>query len=340
MFLNKKKIFFIAELGHNHMGSLKEACKLIAEAKKCGADAVKLQKRDNKSLYTKEFYNSPYENPNSYGSTYGLHREFLEFGFREYLYLKKYAKKMNIIFFATPFDFNSVKFLKKLNMPLYKIASADLTNIPLQTEIAKTLKPVILSTGGGSFADIDRAVKNILKINKKLVILHCTASYPVKISEMNLLVIETLKKKYKNINIGLSDHENGIDAGVVAYMLGARVFEKHFTLNRSNKGTDHNFSLEPIGLEKFIRNIKRVDILLGQKKKILLQSEIKPLFKMKKSIVVNRTLSKGHKLSYEDLAFKSTGRGLEPFKYKDIIGKKLKKNLQEEELVLLKDLEN
>ena len=137
MLLNKKNIFVIAEIGHNHMGSINEAFKLIEAAKKSGADAVKLQKRDNKSLYTQAFYNSPYENPNSYGKTYGEHREFLEFGKKEYLKLKKFSKKIGINLFATPFDFKSVKFLKKLNMPLYKIASADLTNTPLQIEIAK-----------------------------------------------------------------------------------------------------------------------------------------------------------------------------------------------------------
>lgn len=339
MLLNKK-IFVIAEIGHNHMGSLKEACKLIDAAKQCGANAVKLQKRDNKNLYTKEFYNSSYVNPNSYGDTYGKHREFLEFGFKEYVFLKNYCKKKKIIFFATPFDPNSVVFLKKLNMPLYKIASADLTNTPLQVEIAKTKKPIILSTGGGTFKDIDRAVNNILRFNKKLTILHCTASYPAKISDMNLLVINELKNKYKKLNIGLSDHENGIDAAVIAYMLGARVFEKHFTLNRSNKGTDHSFSLEPIGLEKFIRNLNRIEKLLGSKNKTLLNSEKKPLFKMKKSIVAKKNLIKGSKLKVEDIAFKSPGVGLEPYEYTKVVGKILKKNLFQDDPILLKDLTN
>lgn len=338
MFLGKRKIFVIAEIGHNHMGSIKEAFKLFEHAKRCGADAVKLQKRDNVSLYTKEFYNSPYINPNSYGPTYGKHREYLEFGFKEYKKLKKFAKKLGIIFFATPFDFQSIKFLKKLNMPLYKIASGDLTNIPLQIEIAKTKKPIILSTGGGTFDDIDRAVKNILKINKKLTILHCTASYPAKLEDMNLRVIEKLKNKYKSLTIGLSDHENGIDAGVVAYMLGARVFEKHFTLNRSNKGTDHAFSLEPLGLEKFIRNLKRIDILLGSSNKRFLKSEKGPIFKMRKSIVANKKLSKGTKINFDDLSFKSPGKGIEPYNYLKIIGKVLKKNLKEDDLIFFKDL--
>ncbi len=197
MLLNKKNIFVIAEIGHNHMGSIKEAFKLIEAAKKSGADAVKLQKRDNKSLYTKAFYDSPYENPNSYGKTYGEHRDFLEFGKKEYSKLIKFSKKIGINLFATPFDFKSIKFLKKLNMPLYKIASADLTNTPLQIEIAKTGKPVILSTGGGTFKDIDRAVQNIKKFNNKIAVLHCTASYPAEITDMNLSIISKLKKNIK-----------------------------------------------------------------------------------------------------------------------------------------------
>ena len=177
-------------------------------------------------------------------------------------------------------------------MPAYKIASADLTNSPLQEEIVKLLKPIFLSTGGGTMEDIRRASDLILKYNNNLTILHCTASYPARLEDMNLAVIKTLKKEFKNLRIGLSDHENGIDAGVIAYMLGARAFEKHFTLNHANKGTDHAFSLEPIGLVKFVRNIKRVEVMMGSENKKLLEAEKKPLFKMKKSIVVKKFKNK------------------------------------------------
>jgi N-acetylneuraminate synthase/sialic acid synthase len=223
-------------------------------------------------------------------------------------------------------------------MPAYKIASADITNSPLQEEIAKLGKPIFLSTGGSTMEDIKRAADLILKHNKDLTILHCTASYPVNLKDMNLAVITTLKKEFKNLRIGLSDHENGIDAGVIAYMFGARAFEKHFTLNRANKGTDHAFSLEPQGLTKFIRNIKRVDIMIGSNKKQLLESEKKSLFKMKKSIVAKTDLKENHKLTYQDLDFKSPGGGLEPYRYTEIIGKKLKRNLKEEDLILLDNL--
>ena len=328
----KDDVYVIAEIGHNHKGSLSIAKKLFLEAKISGADAVKLQKRCNKNLFTKKMYNLIYDHPNSYGKTYGKHREYLEFNFDQFNELKNYAKKIDIEFLCTPFDFESVDFLKKLKMPAYKIASADLINTPLQECIAKLKKPIFLSTGGGNATDIIRAYKNISKINKKICILHCTASYPADLKDMNLKVIKFLKKKFKNINIGLSDHENGIDAASIAYMLGARVFEKHFTLNRSWKGTDHSFSLEPHGLKKLIRNLKRIPIMLGTEKKKLLASEKKPLFKMQKSIVASKDLNKGDRIKFKDLSFKSPGGGIKPYLYKRLLNKILIKNINKDEL--------
>ena len=218
--------------------------------------------------------------------------------------LKKYAEKLKIIFFATPFDFSSVNFLEDIGVPCYKMASAELTNIPLQKYIAKTKKMLFLSTGGGNFEDIVRAYKNIKKYNNNLAILHCTASYPADVNDMNLNIIKKLKK-FSKILIGLSDHENGIDAAPLAYMLGARIFEKHFTLNRAWKGTDQSFSLEPQGLKKLVRNLKRIPFILGSNKKKFLKSEKEPIRKMAKSIVAVNDFKKGYKIKYKDLAFKS-----------------------------------
>jgi sialic acid synthase len=328
---NLAKPFVIAEIGHNHKGSLKIAKEIILAAKNAGADAVKFQKRNNKSLFTAELYNQTYDNKNSYGKTYGEHREFLEFNKKEYIELINFSKKINIFFLCTPFDPESVDFLEEVNVFAYKIASADLTNTPLQAKIAKTKKVIFLSTGGGDYADIDRAVKNISRINKKICIMHCTASYPAELWDMNLSIITQLKKKYPNYLIGLSDHENGIDAAPIAYILGARVFEKHFTLDRSWKGTDHSFSLEPEGLRKLVRNLNRIDTMLGSSKKRLLKSEIKPLVKMSKSIVASRSLKKNHKIIFEDLAFKSPGGGMKPFEYTLLLGKKLKKDIEQDD---------
>jgi len=335
IFSNKNSIkpFIIAEIGHNHKGSVEIAKKLFLSAKNCGADAVKLQKRDNKNLFIKNFYNQIYDNKNSYGKTYGHHREKLEFGYKEYKELLKYSKKIKIKFICTPFDFNSLNFLEKFDLDGYKIASADLKNPLLQEKIAKSNKPIFLSTGGGTLLDIKKAAKNILKFNKKLSILHCTSSYPCDIENMNLNIITLLKKEFPKLAIGLSDHENGIDAASVAYMLGARVFEKHFTLDRSWKGTDHSFSLEPDGLRKLVRNLHRIPLILGSKVKKLLNIEKKPLYKMSKSIVSAKNLKKGHKIKLDDLAFKSPGDGLSPDNYKFFINKKLSKNLNKDDII-------
>ena len=208
------------------------------------------------------------------------------------------SSEIKIDFICTPFDFESVDFLEKVNLPAYKIASADLINTPLQSYIAKKNKPIFLSTGGGNFKDIERAYRNISKYNKKISILHCTASYPAALEDMNLNVITELKKKYKSNTIGLSDHENGIDAASVAYMLGARVFEKHFTLDRSWKGTDHSFSMEPDGFRKFVRDIRRVPKMMKEKNKSSLGKE-KVLYKLGKSIVANKSIKAGKKLKIE-----------------------------------------
>ena len=336
--LKSQSSFVIAEIGHNHKGSLKIAKELFYAAKKSGASAVKLQKRDNKELYTDKFYNQSYDHKNSYGSTYGKHRDFLEFSHSQYMELKKFAKKININFICTPFDESSVDFLEKVNLDGYKIASADLINTPLQIKIARTKKPIFLSTGGGNYEDIKRAYQTITKINKRLIILHCTASYPAELKDMNLNVIKILKKKFPKNLIGLSDHENGIDAASVAYMLGARVFEKHFTLNRSWKGTDHSFSLEPQGLEKLVRNLKRIPILLGSKEKKLLKSEIEPLKKMQKSIVASKNIKDGSKIKIQDLSFKSPGGGLKPYEYKKILNQKINKDIVKDSFITLKDL--
>lgn len=336
--ISDSEFYFIAEIGHNHQGKIEKALELIKKAKEAGANAVKLQKRDNKNLFTKKFYNEKYDNSNSYGKTYGLHREALEFGKKEYKELQSFAKEIKIDLFATPFDLKSLEFLSELDTPAFKIASADLKNTILQKEIAKLNKPIFLSTGGGTLDDVKRAHDNISKFNNNLAILHCTASYPAEIKDMNLNVIKTYLKEFPENLIGLSDHESGIDAASVAYMLGARVFEKHFTLDRGSKGSDHAFSLEPIGLNKVVRNLKRITPMLGSGEKKVLESEKKPIFKMTKSIVTNKSLKKGHELTVDDLTIKSPGGGLPPYKLESLIGKILKRSFEEEEILILEDL--
>lgn len=331
-------VFVIAEIGHNHQGSMDVARAMFRAAKDAGADAVKLQKRNNRRLFVKSLYDQPYENENSYGPTYGAHREALEFGEVEYKELQRYADELDIMLFATAFDVDSVNFLAALDMPAYKIASADMNNLPLQKRVAETGKPIFLSTGGGNLNDIRRACETILPINTQLAILHCTASYPAAVSDLNLSVIRALIAEFPDNVVGLSDHENGIDAASIAYMLGARVFEKHFTLNRALKGTDHAFSLEPEGFRKLVRNLKRIPVMLGDGVKRRLPSEEKPLLKMSKSLVAARDLSEGHVIGENDVAIKSPGGGLAPFERDRLIGRTLRRALAEDSQIAFEDL--
>lgn len=330
--------YVIAEIGHNHQGSVEKAKDLFRSAKDCGVNAVKLQKRSNRTLYTKAMYDSPYDNENSFGPTYGAHREALEFNRDQYAELKRYAAQIGVTFFATAFDFESADLLASLDMPAYKIASGDLNNIPLLTHVAKIGKPMVVSTGGGSLDDVKRAYDAVKPFNAQVCLLQCTASYPSEPEEMNLRVITTFRETFSDAVVGLSDHQNGIAMADVAYILGARVLEKHFTLNHAWKGTDHAFSLEPEGMRKMVRDLRRIRAALGSPMKQPLPMEKKPLFKMGKKLVAARPLAAGHVLGAADVAIKSPNDGLPPYQLPAVLGKTLRRALAEDESILLDDL--
>jgi len=330
--------YVIAEIGHNHQGSLDQCKKLFKAAKAAGADCVKLQKRDNRALFTKEIYNAPYNSENAYASTYGAHREFLEFGREEYVALKKYAKELEITFTSTAFDFPSADFLAELDMPAYKMASGDITNTPLLKYVAKLGKPMVVSTGGATIEEVRRAYDVIMPINPQLCIMQCTSGYPPTFEELNLRVIETFLKEFPDIVIGFSAHDSGIAMSLAGYVLGARMIEKHFTLNRAMKGTDHSFSLEPRGLEKMVRDLRRGRLALGDGIKRRYPIEEAPLFKMAKKIVAARDLPAGHVITEADLAYKCPADGLPPYMYDQVVGKRLLKPMQEDQNVELGDL--
>jgi N-acetylneuraminate synthase/sialic acid synthase len=323
--------YVIAEVGHNHQGKLELAKEMFKAAKECGASAVKLQKRNNRDLFTAAGYNKPYDNPHSFGATYGEHREALEFGEAEYKELQAYATEIGVTMFATAFDFASADFLEKLDMPAYKMASGDLKNIPLLTHVAKFQKPMIISTGGGTMEDVNRAYDAIMPINQQLCILQCTAGYPAEFDQLNLSVITTFRERYPSITVGLSSHDNGIAMALAAYMLGARVIEKHFTLNHTWKGTDQAFSLEPIGFRKMVRDLERVKVAIGNGVKQVYDSEKAPIIKMGKKLVAARDLPAGYAIRREDIAIKSPGDGLQPYEMDKIIGRVTRQALKEDD---------
>jgi sialic acid synthase len=335
-----KPCYVIAEVGHNHQGDVELAKRLIDAAKECGANAVKLQKRSNRSLYTREFYEQPYDNELSFGRTYGEHREALELDADAYRELLRYARAAGITLFATAFDFESADELAELGVPAFKFASGDLKNTPLQRHVAAFGKPMFLSTGGATMVDIQRAVDTVLPLNDQLAVLQCTAAYPASVEDLHLNVITTFRERFPERVIGLSDHQNGIAMAVVAYMLGARVIEKHFTLDHALKGRDHAFSLMPEGMRRLVRDLHRIPSALGSGEKQPLAIEADPLEKMGKKLVAARDLEQGRVLTAADLAIKSPADGgLPPYELDRLVGRRLRRRIAFEDFVTFDDVE-
>lgn len=327
--------FVVAEVGHNHQGNLETALDLIRAAAYAGASSVKFQKRSNRNLFTEKGFNAPYSSENAFGATYGEHREALEFGRDEYLRCMEEADRLGILFFSTAFDFESVDFLVDLDVPLLKVASGDITSLPLLDYIAQTGIPTIFSTGGAQMEEIREAHEVFVARGAEHAILQCTAGYPPKYEELNLRVIETLRTEFPNQVIGYSGHDNGIAMALAAYVLGAQIIEKHFTLDRTMKGTDHAFSLEPEGMRKMVRDLKRAQIALGDGEKVFYETETAPVIKMSKSIVAAKDLSAGTLITKEHLAYKSPGVGLKPNKLDLVLGKTLNIDLGHDDLISL-----
>lgn len=320
--------YVIAEIGHNHQGSVEKALRLIEAAHRAGADAVKVQKRDNRTLYTREFFERPYSGVNSFGPTYGAHRETLELDRAAFVELQAYARELGIAFFATPFDVPSLELLAELDVPAYKVASGDVRNTPLLDRIAQTGKPVILSTGGAELEDVEHAYERLRAGTDAVAVLQCTVGYPARWSELDLRVIRSYRALFPDAVVGFSAHDNGgSSAAIAAYALGARIVEKHVTLDRSYRGTDQRFSLEPPMLMELVEELGRVRMALGSQAKRVHDSEREPWLKMAKKIVVDCDLRAGHVVRWEDLAFRSPGDGLAPSEASRVVGRTLRRPL-------------
>jgi len=325
--------FVIAEIGQNHQGDVATAKKLFDVASAAGASAVKLQKRGNKAIFTRKAYDQPYDNDYSFGKTYGEHREALEFNKAQYAELKAHAESKGLVFFATAFDVASVDFLEELGVPAYKIASFDVNNHPLLAYIASKGKPVFISTGGSTMDEVQQAYEILRKGTDQICILQCTSAYPAKSEDLNLAVIKNYLAEFPEAVIGFSSHENGIEAPVIAVTLGARVIEKHLTLDHTQKGRDHAFSLEPPGMQKMIRDINRIPKMLGSIEKVCLPVELLAKEKLSKSLYFATDLPAWHVLAAEDIIVKSPGVGIPPSQLQFIIGRVLKASVEAEDIV-------
>ena len=270
--------YFIAEIGINHNGDLQNAFKLIQAAKLAGCDAVKFQKRNPKECVPKKEWNILRDTP--WGKmTYIDYKEKIEFNENDYKKIINFCKKIDIDWFASCWDISSVRLMKKLKIPCYKIASASLTDLKLLREIKKTKKPVILSTGMSTMKQIHIAVKILGQ--KNLAILHCNSSYPAKYEELNLNLIKKFKKIFPNSIIGYSGHEIGLSPSAAAVVLGAKIIERHITLDKSMWGTDQQASIEPLGFARLIKDVRTIEKSLGRQEKIVYSSEKKVMKKLR-----------------------------------------------------------
>ncbi len=269
--------FVIAEIGINHNGSMENVKKMIDMAVAAGCDAVKFQKRTIELVYTPEELAKPRENV--FGPTNGDLKRGLEFGEAQYKEIDAYCKEKGIMWFASPWDTQSVDFLEKFNVPCYKVASATLTDDELLKQIKSKGKPVILSTGMSTVEQIRHAVEVLGTDN--LVLLHCTATYPSKLEELNLNVIPWMKETFQ-VPVGYSSHATGVVEPVIAVALGACAVEAHITLDRAMWGSDQAASLEPRGLEIIVRDIRNVPVVLGDGKKVVYETEKPIIEKLRK----------------------------------------------------------
>lgn len=330
--------YIIAEIGLNHQGDIKLAKKLIDHAAMAKADAVKFQKRSLKNIYRA----GTLENieKEEHGSHYLFHHitksELSEADIRE---LHKYSLARGLDFLCTPWDEESLRFLATLKLPAYKIASADMFNLKLIREAAKLKRPLIISTGMSFMSEIEQLVNFLDKIKAQYVLLHCNSTYPPHYHDINLRFLEAMKPKF-NCHVGYSGHEQGIAVSLAAVSMGARIIEKHITLDRNMPGPDHKASLEPEEFCELVKQIRNVESALGEPARYPSRGEYLNREMLSKSIVAARNLKKGVVLTYADLDLRSPGKGTSPLKMDFFIGRKLiKRDVPKHDYILESDVD-
>ncbi len=328
--------YIIAEIGINHNGSVQIAKQLIDVAISAGVNAVKFQKRNLEHIYTEEMLDNPNLGEQSFQYMIPLLREF-ELTEEDFHFLKKYCDRKNITFLCTPFDKKSVDFLEKIKIPAYKIGSCDLTNFDLLEKVAKTKKPILISTGMAYLEEIEKTVSFLKKKKAEFALLHCTSTYPAPWDKLNLRFMETLRQKF-DVPVGYSGHELGISMSIVATALGANIVERHLTLDRSMKGPDHAASLEPQDFKRLVRDIRYTEQALGDGKKYMSRGEILNREVLGKSLVAAQEIKKGEIINKKMIAVKSPGKGLSPQLLEELLGKEAKRDLKKDSLFLESDI--
>lgn len=332
--------FIIAEAGINHNGDISIAKKMIDLAINCGVDAVKFQTFTAKEFVSNESEMFEYKSQGKKVKESELKMfERNEFSQEEWKEIANYCKKRKIIFFSTPQNISNLELLLKIGVPAIKVGSDDLVNLPLLEEYSKKGLPMIISTGMAYLSEVDEAVRTVRKNNKDLAVLHCVSSYPAEFEELNFKKIETLKKAFPECVIGYSDHSSGVTANIIATALGAKIIEKHFTLDKNMPGPDHWFSADPKELKELVQGIRNTEKALGSSEIKPTESEAKMRAPAHRSITAAKDIKKGELLTKEKIVVKRPGTGILPKFIPFIIGRKAKQDIKKGELIALKKLE-
>ena len=333
-----EKVYIIAEAGDNHNGDFNTALKLVDVAKRAGADCVKFQTFVTEEIISKYAEMAEYQKKNTgkEESQFEMVKR-LELSFDEFRKIKEYCDRVGIQFLSTPFDLKSVDFLNELGVPFFKIPSGEITNYPYLIKIAHTGKPVVMSTGMCEPDEILAAI-NVLEKNGsgEITLLHCNTEYPSPLKDVNLYAMRTMKKMFGK-KVGYSDHTKGIEVPVAAVALGACVIEKHFTLDKNMPGPDHKASLEPDELGRMVKNIRNIEIALGDGVKRVSESERKNIAIARKSIVARRNIQEGEILTEENLAVKRPGTGINPMQWMEVLGTRAVRDFKEDELIEIRE---
>ena len=325
--------YIIAEAGVNHNGSIDLAFKLVDAAKRAGADCIKFQTFKSENLVSHNAQKAEYQKDTTGEGSQVEMLKGLELSYDEFLALKDYCDKIDICFLSTPFDFDSIEFLKSIDMPFWKIPSGEITNYPYLVSLAKTGKPVVMSTGMCEMEEI-RAAINVLKENgtKDISLLHCNTEYPTPFSDVNLRAMQTMRDIF-GLEVGYSDHTKGIEVPIAAVALGASIIEKHFTLDRNMEGPDHKASLEPDELAEMVTSIRNIEKALGDGNKTPSSSEMKNITVARKSIVAAMNINAGEMLTEDNLTVKRPGTGISPMKWNKVLGTRAIRDFKEDELI-------
>lgn len=321
--------FIIAEAGVNHNGDIRLAKKLIDSARESGADAVKFQTFVPENVISIFAEKAPYQKASTGSAETQLEMvKKLRLTFDQFIELNEYSKEKGIMFLSTPFDIDSLDFLETIDMPMIKVPSGEIVNLPLLLSVAALQKPVILSTGMSTLEEV-RFARNVLLDNgaERVSLLHCNTEYPTPYKDANLLAMLTLRREFGG-EVGYSDHTLGIEVSIAAAAMGADIIEKHFTLDKTFDGPDHSCSLEPDELKAMIEAIRHIEQALGDKTKNPTESEMKNIHIARKSIVAGRDIMAGEKFSKSNLAVKRPGNGISPTMWFEVIGKTAKRDFK------------